>query len=72
VTNPIAKKKENVKHPFPTPISVKDALEQFVDLRGTLKKKTLRDLSDYCKDEDEKKKLLSLSESKDADGKFVQ
>jgi len=43
-----------------------------VDLRGTLKKKTLRDLSDYCKDEDEKKKLLSLSESKDADGKFVQ
>jgi len=37
-----------------------------------VKKSTLRELSDYCKDEEEKKHLLSLSESKDADGKFVE
>jgi len=46
VSNPLSAKK-GAKHPFPTPISVRDALEKFVDLRGPLRKKTLKDLSAY-------------------------
>jgi len=56
VNNPNARKKDNVKHPFHTPISVKEAIEHFVDLRGTLRKKTLKDLSEYCSDVTEKNK----------------
>lgn len=40
--------KKNVKHPFPTPITVREAIELFVDLKGPLRKKTLKDLSEYC------------------------
>ena len=54
VNNPLAKKKDNVKHPFLTPTTVKEALENFVDLRGPLRKKTLKDLSEYCDDPEEK------------------
>jgi NADPH-ferrihemoprotein reductase len=56
INNPLAKKKENVKHPFLSPISVKEALEFFVDLRGPLRKKTLKDLSEFCEDKEEKEK----------------
>ncbi|MFS8160150.1 MAG: hypothetical protein ACMG6E_08055 [Candidatus Roizmanbacteria bacterium] len=56
VTNPLAKKKDNVKHPFPSPITIREALEHFVDLRGAIRKKTLKDLSAFCTDDDEKMK----------------
>jgi NADPH-ferrihemoprotein reductase len=56
VTNPLAKKKDNAKHPFPSPITIREAIEHFVDLRGAIRKKTLKDLSAFCSDEDEKMK----------------
>ena len=43
--NPKSSKKGNLKHPFPTPLSVRDALLNFVDLRGYVSKKTLEDLA---------------------------
>jgi hypothetical protein len=43
--NPKSTKKGNLKHPFPTPLSVRDALLNFVDLRGYVSKKTLEDLA---------------------------
>jgi sulfite reductase alpha subunit-like flavoprotein len=61
VNNPLAKKKDNVKHPFLTPMTVKDALEHFVDLRGALRKKTLKDLSEYCQDQEEKEKYIFMT-----------
>lgn len=55
VNNPHAKKKDNVKHPFPTPITIKEAIGSFVDLKGPIRKKLLKDLSGFCKDPVEKK-----------------
>jgi NADPH-ferrihemoprotein reductase len=60
INNPNAKKKDNVKHPFPTPITVREAIEHFVDLKGAIRKKTLKDLSTYCKDEEEKQKYANI------------
>jgi NADPH-ferrihemoprotein reductase len=57
VHNPKSTKKGTVKHPFPTPITVREALEYFVDLRGPIRKKTLKDLSECCRDETEKNRL---------------
>lgn len=51
-----ANAKRAVKHPFPTPTTVENALRHYVDLRGTLRKKLLADLSPYCEDETEKQR----------------
>lgn len=55
-TNPNSNKKGVVKHPFPTPITIKDALSDFVDLKGAVGKKAVKDLANYCTDEEEKQK----------------
>lgn len=55
-TNPNSNKKGPVKHPFPAPLTIREALSDFVDLRGAIRKKTLKDLANYCTDEDEKQK----------------
>ena len=44
-TNPNCQKKGPSKHPFPTPISVREALQNFVDLVGPIRKKTIKDIS---------------------------
>lgn len=53
--NPEYSKKGSLKHPFPTPITFREAISQFVDLTGPLRKKTVKDLSQYSKNEEEKK-----------------
>lgn len=54
--NPNSAKKGNAKHPFPTPTTVREALLKFVDLKGPIRKKLLKDISVHCTDEDEKQK----------------
>eukprot|EP00347_Sterkiella_histriomuscorum_P023964 403332775 len=63
-SNPNNTKKTAIKHPFPTPISINQALTEFVDLRGPLRKKMLKDLSVHCEDDREKEKLVFLSDAK--------
>lgn len=62
--NPNSAKKGSLKHPFPTPITVREAIEYFVDLRGTIRKKTLKDISEHCKNETEKTRLKTIADSK--------
>jgi len=40
IPNPNSKKKD-AKHPFHSPITVKEALEYFIDFKGPIRKKTL-------------------------------
>lgn len=53
------------KHPFPTPVTVNDALTKFTDLIGPVSKKQLKELADYATDDEEKQKLKDYSASKD-------
>lgn len=50
--------KKAKKHPFPTPCSIRDALTKFVDIKGTLKGRTIQDLSSFADDEQDKKDML--------------
>jgi len=54
--NSVSKRSTAAKHPFPTPVSVGEAIKLYVDLRGPIRKKLLLDLSEHCTDEDEKNK----------------
>mmetsp|Transcript_10322 Transcript_10322/g.8877 ORF Transcript_10322/g.8877 Transcript_10322/m.8877 type:complete len:196 (+) Transcript_10322:1031-1618(+) len=54
------------KHPFPTPLSVRSYLTYFCDLHGALKKKQLKELSEFCSNPDKKSKLAFLTST---DGK---
>jgi sulfite reductase alpha subunit-like flavoprotein len=54
--NPLVVSKRAVKHPFPTPCTIGDAIKKYVDLRGTLRKKLLTDLAPYCTDDAEKQR----------------
>jgi sulfite reductase alpha subunit-like flavoprotein len=56
VSNPLSSNKGAAKHPFPSPISIGDALQNFVDLRGPIRKKMLKDLSNFCSNPEEKMK----------------
>ncbi len=60
VKNENSKKADSAKHPFPTPITVREALEYFVDLRGPIRKKLLKDLSEHAGDQEEKKMYEKL------------
>lgn len=60
-----------IKLPFPTPITVRDALTKFCDLTGELKKKTLTDLSKFAKNEAESAEL-ALFAKKDGVEKFKE
>jgi sulfite reductase alpha subunit-like flavoprotein len=55
-SNPKNQKKGVAKHPFPTPITFREALTNFIDLKGAVRKKVLKDFSIYCTDEEEKQK----------------
>ena len=57
--------KKGVKHPFKTPCSIYTAMKQFVDLRGSVSKKTIKNLSDYCSDPKEKEQMAQVANSKD-------
>ena len=54
-------KPAQIKLPFPTPITVEDALAKFCDLTGPLKKKTLTDLSKFAKSETEAAELAAYA-----------
>jgi len=47
-------------------------LEYFVDLRGAIRKKTLKDLSEHCKNEDEKNRLKTLADSKNEFAEVIE
>ena len=55
------------KHPFPSPLSIKNFLMKFCDLHGPLRKKTLKEVSEFVSDAEARKKLLYLSST---EGKF--
>jgi len=49
------------KHSFPSPISVETYLTKFCDLQGALRKKQIKDLAQFCQNEEDKNKLLFLA-----------
>lgn len=51
------------KWPFPTPITISDAIKYYVDLKGRISKETILELSKYAFNDDEKAKLLELAGS---------
>jgi len=61
------KHKIKFKHPFPSPISVRTYLTKFCDIQGTLRKKTLKEISEFVGDSEVKRKFLHLSSN---EGKF--
>lgn len=63
--NPNSAKKGTLKHPFMTPSTIREALQYFVDLRGALRKKTLKDISVHCHDKAEQDRLKAIADSKE-------
>jgi NADPH-ferrihemoprotein reductase len=59
--NPDVASKGKFKHPIPSPISVKTYLTRFCDLQSALRKRQLKDLAQFCNNEDNKNKLIFLS-----------
>ena len=55
------------QHPFPTPITVRDALVKYCDLITLVRKKTLKKLALFAQDPDEQQKLEFLSSLKGKD-----
>jgi NADPH-ferrihemoprotein reductase len=54
-------------HPFPTPITVREALAKYCDLTTLVRKKTLKKLSQFASSPEEKSKLEFLSSLKGKD-----
>ena len=54
---------EKRKHPFPTPCTVGEALTRYCELRGPVDRKIFKDLSEFAKDEHDKKELLRLNQN---------
>ena len=57
--------KKGTKYPFVTPCSIFQAIKLFVDLRGSVSKKTLKNFAVYCQDPKEKERMLEVANSKD-------
>jgi len=57
--------KKGTKYPFVTPCSIFKSIKQFVDLRGSVSKKTLKNFAVYCNDPKEKDRMLEVANSKD-------
>ena len=55
------------QHPFPTPISVRDALIKYCDLTTLVRKKTLKQLALFAQNQKEQQKLEGLSSLKGKD-----
>ena len=64
VQNPSVAKKTAAKHPIPTPFTPFDAIKKFIDLRGALVKKTLKNLAPFCKDKSDSERLMQIAEGK--------
>ena len=56
---------KSIKHPFPTPCTVSDAMKRFVDLSGSVSKKTLNSFAGHCLDPKEKDRMIEIATSKD-------
>lgn len=56
-----------IQHPFPTPITVREALTKYCDLTTLVRKKTLKKLSQFTSNLEEKQKLEFLSSLKGKD-----
>ena len=59
---------DSVKLPFPQEhqqFTVFEAVKKFVDLRGTIAKKTLKSFAPFCENKDQADKMLALAASKD-------
>jgi len=54
-------KKIKFKFPFPTPCSVRTFLTKFCDLHSPIRKKQLKDLSEFCAKPEDKAKLALLA-----------
>ena len=64
VPNPEKQSRGNIKHPFKTPCTVREALECYVDLHGFVQKKTIKTLANFCTVPAEKDKLLAIANNK--------
>ncbi|XP_037974141.2 NADPH--cytochrome P450 reductase isoform X1 [Plutella xylostella] len=49
------------KHPFPCPTSYRTALSHYVEITALPRTHILRELAEYCTDEEDKKKMLLMS-----------
>ncbi|XP_041976895.1 NADPH--cytochrome P450 reductase isoform X2 [Aricia agestis] len=49
------------KHPFPCPTSYRTALSHYLEITAIPRTHILRELAEYCTDEEDKKKLLLMS-----------
>ncbi|KAJ2952727.1 hypothetical protein O0L34_g7077 [Tuta absoluta] len=49
------------KHPFPCPTSYRTALQHYLEITALPRTHILRELADYCADEEDKKKLLLMA-----------
>nr|QQZ00429.1 CPR [Cydia pomonella] len=63
------------KHPFPCPTSYRTALSHYIEITALPRTHILRELAEYCSDEEDKKKLLLMAtnsqEGKDLYQSFV-
>lgn len=53
------------KHPFPCPCSYRTALTHYVDVSTTPRTNVVKELSDYCTDENDKNFLLAMTSTKE-------
>lgn len=53
------------KFPFETPCSAFEAIKKFVDLKGSVAKKTMKNFAAYCLLESEKAKMEQIADSKE-------
>ena len=60
--------KKATKYPFVTPCSIFQAIKLFVDLRGSVSKKTLKNFAVYCQDPKEKEKPGSFERKNERRG----
>jgi NADPH-ferrihemoprotein reductase len=54
---------DKLKHPFPTPCTVGEALTKFCELKGPIDRKIFKDLSQYAKEDSDKNELERLSKN---------
>ena len=53
------------KLPFETPCTPFEAIKKFVDLKGTVAKKTMKNFASYCVSEVDKSKMEAIADSKE-------
>lgn len=53
------------KHPFPCPCTYRTALTHYVDIRTPPRTNVVKEMADYCTDEEERNFLLSMTSTKE-------